>query len=98
MKTTLKHIAVVFALLCATLTYAQQRDFRLYAVMNGKTLLSTGDSTWIWGYGYYAGSQLTPITLPGPLLTCYTGDTVNVHFRNLSGEMHTIHLHGTDVD
>ena len=77
----------------------QQRDFNLYAVMNGKTLLATGDSTWIWGYGYDLGhSNYTPITLPGPLLTVYLGDTANVSFINLSGEMHTIHLHGTDVD
>ncbi len=96
MKKTALLLFVFF--LCTLTAVAQQRDFRLYAVMNGKHLLSTGDSTWIWGYGYYFGTQTSPISLPAPLLTVYLGDTANVHFRNLSGEMHTIHLHGTDVD
>jgi FtsP/CotA-like multicopper oxidase with cupredoxin domain len=99
MMNKLKNIFFLLAFICAMSLPAQQRDFYLYSVMNGKTLLATGDSTWIWGYGYDLGhSNYTPITLPGPLLTVYLGDTVNVHFTNLSGEMHTIHLHGTDVD
>ena len=95
----LQNILLCFAAIFLSATcYAQQRDFRLYAVMDGKTLMATGDSTWIWGYGYYWGNQTSPITQPGPLLNVYLGDTVNVHFWNQSGEMHTIHLHGTDVD
>lgn len=94
-----KLCVVITLLLVATLQLtAQQRNFWLYSTMTGRHLLSTGDSTWFWGYGYYYGSQNETATLPSPLLTVYVGDTMNLTFKNLTGEMHTIHLHGTDVD
>lgn len=94
----IKHGLTILSVLSAMLCFAQQREFWLYSTMSGRHLLSTGDSTWFWGYGHYSGSQLSPPSLPAPLLTVYLGDTVNLTFKNLTGEMHTIHLHGTDVD
>ncbi|GAB4133284.1 MAG: hypothetical protein Fur0041_05390 [Bacteroidia bacterium] len=77
---------------------AQQVNDFLYAKMNGRVLLETGDSTWFWGYGHYNGSQLSPMSLPAPLLNYQKGDTMVMMFKNLSPEAHTIHFHGTDAD
>jgi len=83
----------------ATLGAQQQRDFFLYAEMNGWHDLDAGDSTRFWGYGWwFPHNGELPITLPSPLLEMDKGDTAFIHFYNLSPEHHTIHLHGTDVD
>lgn len=70
----------------------------MYSEMNGTTYLSGGDSTYFWGFYYYDDESLQPLSFPSPELIFTEGDSVKIHLLNLSGEGHTIHLHGLDVD
>ena len=67
--------------------------------MDGRHMLYTGDSTHIWGFSKFGGlGGNDDLTLPSPTLTATVGDSVIVKVVNPSGEGHTIHWHGLDVD
>jgi FtsP/CotA-like multicopper oxidase with cupredoxin domain len=47
----------------------------------------------------YTSTMSANIDVPGPTLTYFEGDSVELKLRNMSqGASHTIHLHGLDVD
>lgn len=94
----LKYYFIIFCTISLfnTKFLSQNQNIRLVATMDDLTRLEGGDLTHIWGYNFF-----TPPTyhasLPAPLLTLTTGDSVNIFFYNDSPEDHTIHLHGLDV-
>lgn len=94
----MRKLALLLFILFSLSLKAQQKDFYMFSKMNGTVLLEDATSTNFWGFGFYVPSSPNRPTLPGPTLIIDEGDTVNIHFRNLSLEMHTIHLHGLDVD
>lgn len=62
-------------------------------------MLYTGDSTHIWGFSKFGQIGVDEdLTLPSPTLTAVVGDSVIVKVVNVSGEGHTIHWHGLDVN
>ncbi len=89
-------IAILSSLLCLTILSGQTVQVELISKMDGEISMENGATTTLWGYGYDTPAE--KITLPAPLLQFTVGDTVVVQFTNLSGEGHTIHLHGLDVD
>lgn len=90
-------LSIVILFFSAALS-AQQKHFYMFSKMNGTVSLEDGSTTDFWGYGFYVPSSPNRPTLPGPTIFVDEGDTVTIHFRNLSPEEHTIHLHGLDVD
>jgi len=78
----------------STLFVEAQSNFQMFASMDGSIHLTQGNTN-IWGYGFIGDDD---ISLPSPLLRIPKGDEVNIEMTNISGEAHTIHLHGLDVD
>lgn len=76
------------------------RHIYLQVNMNAKHLFYDGNLAGVWTFGYYDPVDHSTYnnSLPGPLLECNVGDSVIVHFWNNSGESHTIHFHGLDVN
>lgn len=97
-----KFVFIVVGLVLTIFAHTQVNpDVQLFARMDGEIVLADGHTTEFWGFGTYTGqqpSQFLNISLPGPLLQFYKGDTVNILFLNDSPEDHTIHWHGLDVD
>ena len=95
-------IIIVFSLLIiGTFSYSQNiQHVYMHVNMNGKKTMSDGNLIGIWAYGYYDPNtfQKYNTSMPGPFLNFEVGDSVIVHFWNDSGESHTIHWHGLDVD
>ncbi|MBI3134835.1 MAG: multicopper oxidase domain-containing protein [Bacteroidetes bacterium] len=77
--------------------YSQTKIVHLAAEMNETHFLDGGGSVEMWGYGIIKPSGAYQAQLPGPVLEFNLGDTVEIHFHNMSPEDHTIHLHGLDV-
>ncbi|HEY0031060.1 MAG TPA: multicopper oxidase domain-containing protein [Bacteroidia bacterium] len=95
----MKKLVLSFVIiLYAVALKAQQKHFYMFSKMNGTVTLEDGSTTDFWGYGFYVPASPNRPSLPGPTLVVDEGDTVSIHFRNLSPEEHTIHLHGLDVD
>lgn len=93
----------IFLLLCVVFlsepSLSQRVEYTLDMRMDGKHQLYTGDSTNIWGFSNIGGfSPDQNLKLPAPTLTATIGDSVIVTVVNVSGEGHTIHWHGLDVD
>ena len=91
----MKKLFIILLIFSISEAPAQDRVVKLASMMDGKLQLENGDKIAIWGYGW---DTLTPyVQLPAPLLEFEEGDSVNLRFRNISNEAHTIHLHGLDV-
>ena len=88
--------AVIFILFLMSFSSLAQQDIWMGSRMDGFKLLDDGNTVDTWGYGIYTPG-LWFITVPGPVLEFTQGDSVNLHFVNVSPEDHTIHLHGMDV-
>ena len=91
----MKHLLFILSLFFVLLSNAQSKYFELVSKMNGKLLLQGGQKITTWGYGWDLNNP--DIEVPGPLLEIEEGDSVTIRFRNISNEVHTIHLHGLDV-
>lgn len=88
-------ILLLFIFSYENLNAQQHEHIYLISRMDGEFELESGLEVEYWGFGYQSTNR---ITLPGPLLEVEQYDTVSIHFKNLSPESHTIHLHGLDVD
>lgn len=92
-------VVISFFILFSHWGKSQTNEIHLYSYMTNKFQTEYGDSLTFWGYGYYLGpGNVLPTTLPAPLLKVKKDEDVSIKFHNLSGEDHTIHLHGLDVD
>lgn len=90
------NLTIVILILCSAVSFGQQHEhIYLMSKMNGDFELESGLEVEFWGFGFQYDNR---ITLPGPLLEVNQYDTISIHFKNLSPEAHTIHLHGLDVD
>lgn len=92
----MKNLFFILSLFLVLLSNAQSKYFELVSKMDGKLLLQGGQKITAWGYGW--DSNNPGIEVPAPLLEIEEGDSVTIRFRNLSNEVHTIHLHGLDVN
>ncbi len=90
----MKNLSLLFICFMASLAYGQS-NYQMFASMDGSMHLDPSGNTNIWGYGFIGDGN---IRLPSPLLRIPKGNDVSIEMTNLSGEAHTIHLHGLDVD
>ncbi|MCB9188988.1 MAG: multicopper oxidase domain-containing protein [Flavobacteriales bacterium] len=97
----MKKILLIFLMVLSLHSLAQNvKHVFLYTKMDAKHTFYDGTKAEVWVYGYYdpATHQKLSASLPGPFLEFNVGDSVIIHFWNDTGEPHTIHLHGLDVD
>lgn len=79
--------------------FSQHKRYFLKMFMDGTHELYDGHVTNSWGFDFFATEgNVNPFSIPSPTLTAIQGDTVTVLVYNASGEGHTIHWHGLDVD
>lgn len=76
------------------------RTYSLVGLMNGQSTFSTtaGQLYDLPTWGFATAGEDPAVTVPGPTIYANEGDSVHIIFLNASGEGHTIHLHGLDVD
>ena len=92
----MKRLIFIALILIGPESWSQVNSVHLIAKMDGTLELENGDLTNIWGFGHFGQGSFA--TLPAPILIFQEGDSVEVSLTNGSGEAHTIHLHGLDVD
>lgn len=89
-----KMLAAVL-LLTATTAHAAVRNYTLYITAGAVTVNGAGGATLpAWGYSDVAGSP----RIPGPVLTAYEGDTVNVTVVNNHTINHNFVVQGVTTD
>lgn len=70
-------------------------NFDAVMLTTGKTTLYDNNIVGIYGFG---PTLFSVLELPAPILYANEGDSVIVHAHNHSRVLHTVHLHGLDVD
>ena len=98
----MKKIRIFFVLFCFLFTVesiqAQKSKVRLFSKVDIEPQYELPDGKKIALMGYTERLR-DSLTIPGPILTFWEGDSVTLILHNYSqGAPHTIHLHGLDVD
>jgi len=94
----MKYTFTLFALVMMLRSQAQITHWNIHAKMMAMYEMEDGTMVPFWGFGVYDPGTSNKIFLPGPMIRATRGDSVVIHFFNLSAEDHTIHLHGLDVN
>lgn len=88
---------IIFFAVCHNSTAQDETTF-IFSKMDieAQHILWDGTPTMLMGFTSTMGAS---IDIPGPTLTYFEGDSVEIKLRNMSqGAPHTIHLHGLDVN
>jgi FtsP/CotA-like multicopper oxidase with cupredoxin domain len=91
----MRRLFTAISLLALALGGTSQTTIPLESEMGGTLELDNGETVFLWGYSFQGPS---PLTLPAPTLEIPLNEEVTLDFFNNSGESHTIHLHGLDVN
>lgn len=73
-------------------------DINMVAEMDKITALDNGQEVGFWGFGLIKPNGVYSAQFPGPILNINKGDSIHLNVLNASEELHTIHLHGLDVN